>query len=161
MSERLGIWKNALLNRRPIFQSPRELAEAAFAYFDWVENTPVVIKKATHYKGVTFDLEDETTRAMSWKGLRVFLGISASALSYYKSKDGFDEIFEAIEDIMFTQKFEGAAAGVLNATIIQRDLGLAEKTVVEGGDKPVRTITEHMDAKTAMESYEATLNPDK
>lgn len=36
-----------------------------------------------------------------------------------------------IEEVMRSQKFQGAAANIFNATIISRDLGLVERTNVE------------------------------
>jgi hypothetical protein len=155
--EHVGIWKRALLKPRPLFADPSELAEAAMEYFTWVHETPVVDNVPTHYKGEMFFLEHYKIRAMSWKAFRVFLGISSSTMNYYRRNDKFAEVFSIIDDIMFSQKFEGAAAGLLNASIIQRDLGLAEKTVVEGGDKPLQMVTSEMDAKTALEAYEETL----
>ena len=35
--------------------------------------------------------------------------------------------------VIRTQKFEGASAGLLNANIIARDLGLSDKTELEHG----------------------------
>jgi hypothetical protein len=55
-----------------------------------------------------------------------------------------------IEQIIYTQKFEGAAVGIFNANIISRDLGLIDKsdltskgekieprTIIEWGDKKI------------------------
>lgn len=158
----MGMWKNALLKRRPVFASPEEFAEACFDYFQWASSSKIEDTRASHYKGEVFHLVDEKHRAFSWRALRLFLGVSSATLSFYKQKEEFKDVVEAVDDIIFTQKFEGAAAGTLNASVIQRDLGLADKQVVEGGDRPVGySITGSMDIKMAMETYEATLNPDK
>lgn len=46
-----------------------------------------------------------------------------------------------VEQIIRQQKFEGAAAELLNPNIIARDLGLADKKVL-GGDLNVRTLSD-------------------
>ena len=40
-------------------------------------------------------------------------------------------VIDDIEKIIYRQKFEGAAAGLLNANIIARDLGLRDKQDVD------------------------------
>ena len=78
----------------------------------------------------------------------MFLGITGTAWSEYCAKDGFAEVAAQIEDVIRTQKLEGAAAGLLNASIIQRDLGLGEKR--EQADPPAETISdEELDARIA------------
>jgi len=51
----------------------------------------------------------------------------ATTWKKYKEHKDFLDIITHIETIIYTQKFEGAAAGHYNANIIARDLGLADK----------------------------------
>ncbi len=44
-----------------------------------------------------------------------------------RGKD-LSEIVAKAEEVIYSQKFAGAAADLLNANIISRDLGLADKT---------------------------------
>jgi len=48
---------------------------------------------------------------MTESGLCIFLGISVSVWNEYKKKQGFLEVTTRACDIIFTQKFEGAATG--------------------------------------------------
>ncbi|MFC0183379.1 terminase small subunit [Pseudarcicella hirudinis] len=43
----------------------------------------------------------------------------------------FLEVITRIEEIVYVQKFEGAAVGAFNANIIARDLGLADKQNID------------------------------
>ena len=89
-------------------------------------------------------------RAMSIAGICVFLGITPTTWFEYKKLEGFSDVICEAENIMFTQKFEGASADLLNQNIIARDLGLKEKTDIElsGSHKvewtiqPVKPINE-------------------
>ncbi len=120
--------------RKPIFASPDDLWEAATEYFQWVEDNPLWEDRVTSYKGVNTHEPVAKMRAMTVTGLCIFLDISAQAWSEYKRRDGFGEITARIDEIIRTQKFAGAAADLLNANIIARDLGLADKSELTGKD---------------------------
>lgn len=49
-------------------------------------------------------------------------------------REGFGSVTTRAEEIIRRQKFEGAAAEFLNANIIARDLGLADKSELTGKD---------------------------
>lgn len=80
-------------------------------------------------------------RAFTIAGLSVYLGVNSLYLSQFEkelsekndeiSKD-FSFVCTRIREIIYTQKFTGAAAGFLNPQIIARDLGLADKSELVG-----------------------------
>ena len=70
---------------------------------------------------------------MTLAGLRVRIGLSESGYKAYRDREEFKWVTDAVDDIMFSQKFEGAAAGIFNPNIIARDLGLADKKELTGG----------------------------
>lgn len=118
--------------RDKIFKTPEILWEAACGYFQWVEDNPLT--KAIVYQGVVTGHE-ELMRAMTVKGLCIHLDVNSkyfndfnAGLDLKKEIDrNFSEVTTNIREIIDTQKFEGASAGLLNPTIIARDLGLADK----------------------------------
>ena len=76
---------------------------------------------------------------LTWAGFDAWLALNEGFLNgttEYKanrngSYDGYSNIIRTIGNIIFAQKFEGAAVGLYNANIISRDLGLAEKKEIE------------------------------
>jgi hypothetical protein len=84
---------------------------------------------------------------MTMQGLCLFLDVDEQTIANYGSKEGYEDYFgivARIKAVIRDQKFSGAAAGLLNANIIARDLGLAETsknehTGAEGG--PIKTET--------------------
>lgn len=121
-------WKaRSTHGRKPIFASPDDLWAAASEYFEWVEANPLWEAKPFAFQGVVTVENLAKMRAMTITGLCIFLDISAQAWSEYKQRDGFGEITTRVDEIIRTQKFEGASADLLNANIIARDLGLADK----------------------------------
>jgi len=118
--------------RDPIFETPTELWEAAEEYFRWVESNPLYEQKIVVAGAEPHTVEVPKMRAMTLRGLCIFLDISRPTFDEYAKRQGFSYICDAIRNVIFTQKFEGAAAGLLNANLIARDLGIAEKHEAAG-----------------------------
>jgi len=126
------IWKRrASHGRKPIFATPDDLWKAAVEYFEWNHNNPIMETKAFHFQGSVITDEVPRIRAMTIQALCFFIGISRQGWSEYCAKPDFSEITAEIQDVIFSQKFEGAAADQLNASIIARELGLADKQEVK------------------------------
>lgn len=84
-----------------------------------------------HYKGGIIRTDRKKARPFTKTGMAVFLNIPQSRLSSYtKRGEEWEEAVELIEQVIYTQKFDNAAANLMNATIIARDLGLADKQEV-------------------------------
>lgn len=125
----------------PKFENCSDLWSACLEYFEWVERNPLKEAKLTQEKGKPKVMHLNKMRAMSITGLCVFLDIDDQTWRNWREgrKDLFGVIARA-EQIIFTQKFEGASADLLNPSIIARDLGLADKKEHTGKDGgPIQT----------------------
>lgn len=124
-----SFWKQRSSHgRKPIFPDPEILWAACCEYFEWVEANPLKEAQAFAYQGSVTVHELSKMRAMTVSGLCIFLDISQEAWGDYRDREGFSDVTSRVDEIIRTQKFEGASAGLLNANIIARDLGLADKT---------------------------------
>nr|WP_282557261.1 DNA-packaging protein [Providencia heimbachae] len=117
--------------RKPIFEKPEQLWEACCEYFEWVEDNPLNETKAFAFQGVVTKETLPKMRAMTISGLCLFLDIDRSTWLVYKAREDFFTITTRAEEIIYDQKFSGAAADLLNANIIARDLGLKDRQEVE------------------------------
>lgn len=117
--------------RSPAFASPDVLWTAALEYFTWVEANPLYESKAFASGGKVIVKELPKMRAMTISGLCIFLDIARSTWDEYRAREGFSAIVTRVEEVISAQKFEGAAADLLNANIIARDLGLRDKQDVD------------------------------
>lgn len=129
--------------RKPIFGSPEELWTACLEYFEWVEANPLYEAKAFSSGGKVTVKNLPKMRAMTIDGLCIFLDISVQTWHDYAKREGFIEVTTRAEKVIRSQKFAGAAADLLNANIIARDLGLADKqehTGKDGGPIDITTI---------------------
>ena len=113
--------------RNPIFETPEQLWVAACEYFQWVENNPLLEEKIFHAQGIITKGTVTKMRAMTIRAMCFFIGLSRQGWQEYSEKPDFSDIVKEIEDVIYSQKFEGAAADMLNSNIIARELGLSDK----------------------------------
>ena len=144
-----------------LFRSPAELWEAACGYFAWAEENPLKVEKVFQNQGVIVRAEVPKARVFTIQGLCLHLGISRD--TFHKWSVATDtpllqSACQAIRDVIYAQKFEGAASDIFNPTIISRDLGLRDVKEVSGPNGgPMQVITSDMDAQEAAAAYAATL----
>lgn len=148
--------------RSPEFETAQELWNACCEYFEWVEENPLWESKATQFQGVQVDMVVPKMRPMTIDGLCIFLGITDQTLYNYKERGpDFLEVITMADKIIRTQKFAGAAADLLNANIIARDLGLRDEARHEHtgpGGGPIQAITSEMDPQEASRLYKEMLS---
>jgi len=136
----MELWEVAKkgVGKPPAFNSPNEMKERAFEYFEWLDKHSLKESKAFSSQGEVIYGEISKMRPATQQGLCVFLNIGVSTWHDYKKKPEYSEVINAIESVMYEQKFSGAAAGFLNANIIARDLGLKDTSdidITSGGEK--------------------------
>lgn len=121
-------WKTrAKHGRDKIFSEPEILWESACDYFQWCDENP------WHQQNWVGKDGEEVTRNLkrpyTLSGLSVYLDCDEQTLKNYGTKEEYKDFFGVytrIVQIIRTQKFEGAAVGIFNASIIARDLGLKD-----------------------------------
>lgn len=123
--------------RDKLFASSDALWEACCEYFAWVEENPLIEMKPFAYQGVVVQEPVPKMRAMTIEGMCIFLDIAYETWREWRSVDDFSAVISRAESIIRSQKFAGAAADLLNANIIARDLGLADKSSVDNTHRVV------------------------
>lgn len=144
--------------RKPIYTDPNDLWADCIEYFEWVEANPLQAAESVKFQGQGRLMAVPKMRAMSISGLCVFLGIATKTWHNYANNEAFLHVTSRVSEIMRSQKFEGAAAEMLNPNIIARDLGLADKKELTGaGGGPIETVNKGQTPAEAAAAYEATL----
>jgi len=117
--------------RDKLFETPELLWDSACEYFEWCNSNPLYETKAFAFQGLITTTEIPLMRAMTLSQLCLYLGCNEAYFRQFKSdkkkctKD-FSTVIEKIEQVIYNQKFQGAACNLLNSNIIARDLGLNE-----------------------------------
>lgn len=123
--------------RDKLFSDPETLWEEACKYFTHTDARKWVKKDWVGKDANEVDRESETPYTKS--GLCVFLDISEWRLlnDLKKVSQDFSQVVSRIEQIIYTQKIEGAAVGAFNANIVARELGLKDATDHTTDGKPL------------------------
>jgi len=140
--------------RNPIFKDPEQLWDACVEYFNWCEENPLLEEKIFHANGVITRDSVAKMRAMTISGLCLFIDICEKTWLNYKNNNDFLQVITRAEKTIYNQKFTGAAADLLNANIIARDLGLIDKIAQE----TTGTIQVNTTAMSAEEAYNLLIN---
>lgn len=120
---------------KPKFERAEDLWSACCEYFEWVDANPLWEDKLVTFQGSATHEPVAKMRAMTIQGLCIFLDVSFETwCEWRKSRSDLSDVIARAEAIIYQQKFSGAAADLLNANIIARDLGLAEKNEHSGPD---------------------------
>lgn len=134
-----------------------QLLAEADAYIKWCIENPFMEGKLVTFQGYGRVEEVPKMRVATLRGFCLYLGIHTTTLADWKKRPDLCSVILVIEEMIYEYKFSGAAADLLNANIISRDLGLADKTELTGpGGGPVQSITGEMSAKEAADLYAAT-----
>jgi len=137
--------------RDKIFATPLIMWDAACEYFEYVTNNPdfetkpMAVSNGMNAGSEIQMIEIPVKQPFTLQGLCLYLDCSTSYFRAFKStlketdKD-FLTIIEKIEEVVYNQKFSGAASGFFNANIIARDLGIKENIAHEGLPEPNITV---------------------
>ena len=121
---------------KPKFYNPDKLWKCACEYFEWSHTNPLIEDKIGFFEGSGVHEDAEKMRPFTIWGLCNFLDIIPDTwYDWRKTRPDLSDIIRKIETVIRQQKFDGAAAGLLNANIIARDLGLADKSELQNLDK--------------------------
>lgn len=136
-----------------LFATPELMWEAATEYFQWCEDNPFqkaeakVISGGYKEPGSVEIASLPYMRPFTIQGLCLYFDCNVQYLAQFEAKldgktdelsKGFALVITRIREIIYNQKFSGAASGFFNANIIARDLGLADKKEVEKITKKVK-----------------------
>jgi len=148
------------------FETPEAMAHAAEDYFKWCNDNPW-IQREWKNRGKGYGLvEVPLGRPFTWSGLCSHVGVSSRYFASFRSQfkagrhedEEFVTVIDNIDEIIKTQKFEGASVGTFNGNLIAYDLGLKKDVPAMYGNSVSLTINvidnEH---KTLVEQVKAEL----
>lgn len=136
--------------------TPSELWEGFLDYTQWCESNPWHHNQLIQKTGAVIGVPTE--RPYTLTGFCTHIDIVKNTFESYESEGGdYLTITTRIREIIYTQKFEGAAVGAFNANIIARELGLSDKQEHTGKDgSPLLTNVQVtvIDSKTPVANSE-------
>lgn len=123
-----NFWRTSLksLGRPKSFATPEDLADALIGYLDWCVDNPHEAEEVYGKDATVVDVKKMRAPTVEgfcgWSGL----GLDSWTKTYCKNT-AYSSVIEVFNNIVYSQNYEGAAAGILSASLIGRKLGLADK----------------------------------
>lgn len=129
-----------------LFENPERLLKEIERYFNWVDAHPWFMVEAIKSGDNAGKLiKIPRARPYTLSGLCIYLNASESWWRNFRSNVDLSQDFLSIisraEEVIRTNKFEGAAVGAFNANLMSRDLGMAEKVDSRNVDKDGNDVT--------------------
>lgn len=110
------------------YDSPEALMKACEQYFDHVDANPWLQPQGTDREGMPKLSAEPVKVPYLIQDLCQHIGIHVGTWSEWKkSREDLSEVITQAEQIIYADKYKGAAVGFYNHNIIARDLGLADK----------------------------------
>lgn len=110
--------------------TPEQLFNLAVAYFEWAEQNQIKASETASFQGEVEESLVHKTRVFTVTGLCLFCGVTQGALSNWRKQEGYAEVMEFIDSVIFEQKYQLAANGIINASFIGKDLGIDKPATI-------------------------------
>jgi hypothetical protein len=133
-------YEKIVTGSKKYFETPELLLKGAIDYFNWSKDHPLYESRLASRNGKPVVIKMKKLRALTLKGLCSYLGTNSEYFKTFRNHgkagaridyDLFEPVIQFVEQTIYNQKFEAAAADLLNANIISRDLGLADKSEID------------------------------
>lgn len=147
-----AIWRERNSHgRNPVFESPEDLWKACCEYFEWANSNPLYSDTLVTFQGKAEHEPVAHLRAFTLKALCLHVGIKYETWRAWRNtRLDLKDVMTDAENVIHVQKFEGAAAGLLNSALISRDLGLVEKREIEDTTPPEHRRRDDSDVARAI-----------
>ena len=123
------------------FPTGQSIIEAAIEYLEWNQNNPLRTEYLASYQGSINREKVAKFRAPTVRAFRIRNGIDSDVWARWTQLDV--ERRGAclwVQDLIFTMKFEAAAAELINPMIASRALGLGDRNEISGPNGgPIQT----------------------
>lgn len=110
--------------------TPEQLFDMAVSYFEWAEQNHLKAAETASFQGHISEGKVHKARVFTVTGLRLFCAISENRLNAYRNRDGYREVMEFIDSVIYEQKYQLAVTGIINANLIAKDLGIDKNAQV-------------------------------
>ena len=123
---------------QPPKYTPEELLKKANQYFLWCVNNPMQKEEILKYKDTYERVNISVLRVYTIEGFCTFADLHSNSFYEYCKKSQYLGITTYIRNVIYTQKFEGAAGGFFKENLIIRDLKLKDTSDINYNNHPKR-----------------------
>ncbi|HAK2374308.1 TPA: terminase [Salmonella enterica] len=104
--------------------TPEQVMNLMVQYFEWAELNAIKARETASFQGRVYQDTIHKPRIFTWEGLQLFCGFTGATLANWKHKPGYDVVVEFAASVIKEQKYQLAANGIINSTMIAKELGI-------------------------------------
>lgn len=121
--------------------TPDQLFELAVKYFTWADNNHIKACETASFQGFVRENRIHKTRVFTLNGFQLFSGFSGAAMVKWRKQPGFDSVMEFIDSVIYEQKFQLAANGIINANFIGKEIGIDKPAEIAVTNSVTEAVT--------------------
>lgn len=110
--------------------TPEQVFDLAVKYFEWAEENCINALETAAFQGEVYESKIHKPRIFTISGFRLFAGVSDQMLTRWRKEPGYSEVMDFIDGVVFEQKFQLAANGLINAGFIGKEIGVDKGVTV-------------------------------
>lgn len=119
-----------MIQKRRTLYTPEQLYEMAVKYFTWAEDNAIKAAETASFQGDVSESPVHKVRVFTINGLALFLCVRQTTLMKWRATEEYDEVMEFIDNVIYEQKFQLAANGIVNASFIGKEMGIDKPTTI-------------------------------
>lgn len=123
--------------------TPKQLFDIGVAYFEWAEANHIKAAETASFQGEVSESLVHKVRVFTLNGFALYAGCSLITLNRYRADPAYAEVMDFIDSVIYEQKFQLAASGLVNPGFIGKDLGI---------DKPASITVETISSSSSSSS---------
>lgn len=104
--------------------TPDQVMNLIVRYFEWAESNAIKAGAESSFQGKTYQDTINKPRVFTWEALKLFCGFTSKAVFDWRRKPGYDVVMEFADSVIREQKYQYAANGIINSTMISKELGI-------------------------------------
>ncbi|HBA6424254.1 TPA: terminase [Escherichia coli] len=130
--------------------TPEEVFDFAVRYFSWAESAAIKASETASFQGVVTEHLIHKPRVFTLTGLALFMGVNINRFARWRNEAGYSDVMEFIDNVIYEQKYQLAVTGMINSTIVGKELGIDKPQEITISNNSTANDVESM--KEALES---------
>lgn len=111
-----------LNHRHPM--TPETVFNLAVKYFSWAEDQAIKAIETASFQGVVTENLVHKPRIFTLNGFCLYCGVTASSIQSWRASPGFSEVMAFVDSVIHEQKYQLAAANIINAGFVGKEIGI-------------------------------------
>ena len=110
--------------------TPEQFFDIAKRYFQWAEENAIKAAETATFQGDVNEWGVNKPRIFTLTGLSLFCGVNQSTLGRYRHDPNYARVMEFIDSVIYEQKFQLAAVGMINASFVGKEMRIDKPAVL-------------------------------